>query len=131
MPQILLLEDDLSLAMQYRECLEEAGFTVFHEVNVNAAKLTLEEEQVDVAVCDILIRGVNGEAMIHGGLSLISHMKMNVKPTPKIIAVTGSNPKLHLAQHAELMNLDAVLEKPLQLSQLATEVKRLAQELAQ
>lgn len=128
MSQVLLLEDDLTLAMHYRESLEEAGLTVFHEVNVEAAKLTVQEEQIDVAVCDILIRGISGEPMVNGGISLIAFIKLNVDPKPKIVAITGSNPSLRLVQHAESMNLDAVIQKPVDLAHLVSEVVRLVPE---
>ncbi|GAB5406800.1 MAG: hypothetical protein Aurels2KO_50310 [Aureliella sp.] len=122
---ILLLEDDLVLAMHVREGLENEGWTVFHEVNARSAKVTLEEEQVDFVICDILIREVDNSISKEGGLTLIDFVKFNLTPCPPIFVITGASPKLNLVQLAEQMNVDRVFEKPVDIEDLVFEVREL------
>ncbi len=124
MANLLLLEDDLSLAMHYRQCLEQASYRVFHDVSVALAKETLKEEQIDLVLCDIIIRGPDGNTLPQGGLSLISHILLHIRPRPKIIAITGANPSLNLLRHADMMNADATMEKPFAMDDLLEEIAR-------
>lgn len=124
MANILLLEDDLSLAMHYRQSLEQASHRVFHDVSVALAKETLKEERIDLVLCDIIIRGPDGSTLPQGGLSLISHILLHIRPRPKIIAITGANPSLNLLRHADMMNADATMEKPFSVDDLLLEIER-------
>ena len=125
MLNILLLEDDLALAMHYRDVLEKRGWAVYHEVAVGPAKVTLESVPIDLAICDLLIRNVTGDPTPEGGLSLISHIKLNVRPQPKVAVISGGNSQLNLLQHAECFNVNAVLEKPVSEEELVETVEQM------
>ncbi len=120
---ILLLEDDLLLAMHVREGLENEGWTVFHEVNARSAKVTLKEEQIDFVICDILIRAIDNSVSKEGGLTLIDFVKFNLTPCPPIFVITGASPKLNVVQLAEQMKVDRVFEKPFDIEDLVYKVR--------
>ena len=56
------------------------------------AKETLKEEQIDLVLCDIIIRGPDGSTLPQGGLSLISHILLHVRPRPQDHRDYGSEP---------------------------------------
>lgn len=126
MKNILLLEDDLSLAMHYREGLEDAGYAVYHDVNVDAAKVTLEAVDVHVVITDIMLRSVKGMPSSTGGLSLLSHITLNVRPIPHLVVITGTDSQLQLLKMAETFNVAVSLEKPFAVESLIDEVNVLA-----
>lgn len=122
---ILLLEDDLALAMHIREGLEKQQWNVFHEVSTKTAKATLADEKIDFVISDILIRSPDNKLGNEGGLTLISHLLFNVSPTPPIFVITGSSPTLNLVRLAEQMNVDRVFEKPVVIDDLVYEMREL------
>ena len=125
MASLLLLEDDLALAMHYREALELKGHVVYHEVNVEQAKLTLQDVAIDIVISDIMIRDLSGAPSSRGGFSLISHIRLNIRPIPHIIVITGADSRLNLLQVAESFSAAAALEKPIDMDLLLAEVDRL------
>lgn len=125
MNRILLLEDDLLLAMHYRSVLEDAGYLVYHDVNVESAKETLTEVPIDLVITDILICDWDGRPQSSGGLSLMAHLTLNQGEKPKMIAITGTSPSLNLLQHAENFDVDVCMEKPIESKKLLSEVLRL------
>lgn len=126
MSNILLLEDDLSLAMHYREALEAAGHAVFHEVNVEQAKVTLSEVQIEIVISDIMIRDLAGQPGAAGGFSLLSHVTLYVRPIPHIIVISGTDSNLRLLEVATCFNANLSMEKPLDVDVLVAEVNILA-----
>lgn len=126
MANILLLEDDLSLAMHYRGKLESVGHLVYHEVNVNQAKHTLEEVGIEIVVCDIMIRSQNGQPSAQGGFSLLSHITLNVRPVPHVIVVTGMNAQYGVMDVAGSFNAVLAMQKPIDVDELVREVGELS-----
>lgn len=122
---VLLLEDDLALAMHLREGLERQSWSVFHEVDAKTAIATLEEERIDFAICDILIRQFDNTVRKEGGLTLIAHMQFKLDPCPPIFVITGASPVLNLARLAEQMKVDRVFEKPIDIDELVYEMREL------
>ena len=121
--QILLLEDDLALALHYREALEEAAMAVTHEITAEAAIETLNlaargGEPIDLVITDILIRASDQTLMKTGGLTLISHIALNVRPKPKTIAISGADQSLGVFRHARILQVDETLDKPVDVREL-------------
>lgn len=57
---ILLLEDDSALARLTKEFLQQEGFVVSCANQAHRAKLLLEQQQIDLLLCDVMLPGVNG-----------------------------------------------------------------------
>lgn len=125
MLNILLLEDDFLLAMEYREHLEKCGHTVYHEVDDKSALATLEEVNIDVAVIDILMRDWTGQVRTSGGFTLIGAIQTRKEIRIPIVAISGTAPNLGVLQHAEAIMVGATLEKPIDLEELSSEIERL------
>ena len=96
MKTVLIMEDQPELASYWREALETAGYNVIHAIDFEEAASCLEMRQVQVVVSDMLIRDEHDNTSKTGGLTLLSHICLNVKPMPKIIAVSGAHPDLHI-----------------------------------
>lgn len=123
--RILVLDDDLEFAMYLREKLEDAGYAVFHDVAADSAIRTLEEEKVDAVISDIIIRDGDGTIEPQGGMTLLSYINLKIKPRPVVVALTGSNEKLGLLKHAELLAVDYTAQKPVDLDNLVEELNGL------
>ena len=123
--RILLLEDDLELAMHYRDLLEEAGWEVYHEDHPDGAKETLQQTRVDVVVCDLIIRGSDGMPLPCGGLTLMNFIQLRLEYPVRVLAITGTSPDLQLLAYAESFRIDGSLRKPVDPDRLVSEVGRL------
>lgn len=120
---ILLLEDDLVYAMHVRERLEQEGWIVYHEVNSAVARQTIEEEDIDVLITDLVIRDVKGKPTNDGGLTMINYVRSRVPNPPLIIAMTGTPPALALLRIAESMKADYSIEKSAELDELVNIIR--------
>ncbi len=110
--KILLLEDDRELASYWQNTIEDAGHRVVTFHTVDEAIAYLKGTGVDVVITDMLIRGETGSLSNKGGLTLLSHINLFVKPRPLVIAVTGASPDLNLSLHTEALNADHFVTKP-------------------
>ena len=125
MKTILIMEDQPELASHWREHLEDAGFNVVHASNFAEAVSVLETRDVDVVISDMLIHDDDDRPSKTGGLSLLSHLVLHVKPIPKTIAVSGAHPQLNILRHAELLKANECIVKPFTAEELVNIVKRL------
>ena len=118
MNTVLIMEDESQLASYWREALEAAGYIVIHASDFAEAVAVLETRDVDVVVSDMLIRDEDDRPSSTGGLSLMTHLRLHVRPVPKIVAVSGAHPDLHILRHAELLHAAACIVKPFSAEEL-------------
>jgi CheY-like chemotaxis protein len=112
--RILLLEDDRELAAYWKSALEERGYYVAHESNVDSAILALKfAKPFDLVITDILIRDADDRVGTKGGFTLLTHVSLNMREKPKMIAISGANASLNVLRHAELLRADRTLTKPI------------------
>ena len=128
MKTVLIMEDQLELATFWREALEDAGYRVLYASKMEDAASFLYTDDIDVVVTDMLIRGSDNEIQPSGGLSLLSHINLHVDHPPKIIAVSGAHPDLHVLKHAESMGADRCIGKPITPEELLATVSELSEE---
>ncbi|QSX37691.1 response regulator transcription factor [Shewanella sedimentimangrovi] len=57
---ILLLEDDPELTRLIKLCLENEGYMVSTCANANRAEFILQQQQVDLLICDVMLPGRSG-----------------------------------------------------------------------
>lgn len=125
MKTILILEDDLDLATHWQEHLEDAGHCAIHASDFAAATSVLDTKEVHLVISDMLIR-VGGEVIKRdGGISLMSHINLHVRPRPWVIAVSGAHPDLNVLGHAKVMKAVKTFSKPVDVSELVGAVAEL------
>ena len=109
---ILILEDDPRIAEHWKSLLERAGYRVFHEVDADRAIQVADEEPIDLIITDIFIRESDTAFKPRGGLSLLAHTSVNVRPRPKAIAITGASTSLNIEAHVHIFRGTKTLTKP-------------------
>ena len=57
---ILLLENDNALARLTKEFLQQEGYVVSCANQAHRAKLLLEQQQIDLLLCDVMLPGISG-----------------------------------------------------------------------
>ena len=112
------MEDEPQLAAYWREALEATGYIVVHANNYEEAVSILEKSEVQVVVSDMLIRDEDDRPSSTGGLSLMTYLRLHVRPVPKIVAVSGAHPDLHILRHAEVLHAAACIVKPFSAEEL-------------
>lgn len=134
MAYIIVLEDDLTLAVSLRNALTDAGHTVMLANTVDAAMDVLDETLPDLVIADILIKDGNRLAA-RGGISLISHLSnwaMQGGPTIPIIAISGgfsAAVEIDALKMAGQMGAHYLLPKPFEADALVGLVARALTEL--
>ena len=128
MKTVLILEDQHELASYWREFIEEAGYRVVHALNMGDATSFLNVNSIDIIVTDMLIRDEEAELQPSGGLTLLSHINLHVDNPPKIIAVSGAHPDLHVLKHAKSMGADRCIGKPFTPAELLSIISELLSE---
>lgn len=115
MGKILVVEDDedtLSALMLY---LKTTGYEIMGANNGGTGLQQLRKEPVDLVVTDLLMPGTDGFAVIE-------EVKKKHPQTP-VIAISGGSSDLkkqNLLKTAQLMGVDATLEKPFSPNELVT-----------
>ena len=128
MKTVLIMEDQLELVGYWREALENAGYRVRHARRMEEASSFLEVDEIDLVVTDMLIRDEDNELVSSGGLTLLGYLNLNIRISPKIIAVSGAHPDLHVLQHAKSLGADRCIGKPFTPEELLTNVSELLSE---
>ena len=85
MPRILIMEDNLQLALEWREAFELSGHEVLLTHSGEEAIQVLRDGGVDLVVSDLFV------ARGKGGLSVIGALRTMGKEAPPVIAVTGAS----------------------------------------
>ncbi|WP_394689605.1 response regulator [Hoeflea sp.] len=120
MPNVLILEDDLTLSDQWQTALEKEGYAVDCVDNVSAALTLCEQTEYKVIIVDMFLRDGAGNLKKEGGLtflSLVYKKKLGKKlHFAKTIAVTGATQSEHFLydplESARSTAVDATLRKP-------------------
>lgn len=120
---ILLLEDDLRIAEHWKALLEDAGYRIFHTVDTDDAIAVLHEESIDLILTDIFIRDSESSFKLRGGISLLAHASVNVRPSPKAIAITGASASLNIEAHVHIFRGAKTIVKPVSDEALLDAVK--------
>src|SRR3954451_24765450 len=112
--RILVVDDEPSIRLLCRVNLELDGHEVLEAHSLATARTALAEEDVDVVVLDVHLRG-------EGTDPLVTECRGQQPPIP-VVLVTGSVE----VTDSGLSDADAVLPKPFELEQLLSTVRDLA-----
>lgn len=126
MANILIFEDDVTLAESWQEVLEASGHTVEQTANLDAAMAKIYEGHIDIAFVDIFIQKER-QQVPRGGIMLISKINMiSLEHKPWLIAVSGRShdPSLSVLEVATKVGANEYLKKPVDLQTLLSVVDR-------
>jgi DNA-binding NtrC family response regulator len=112
--RILVVDDEPSIRLLCRVNLELDGHEVLEAESIATVRETLADEDVDLVVLDVHLRGERSDA-------LVAECHARRPPIP-VLLVTGSVD----VTHPGLASADAILPKPFELDQLLSTVRRLA-----
>jgi CheY-like chemotaxis protein len=109
---ILVADDNRGFAELVRATLEEAGYEVVTASTGLAAVACMEKHDIGVAVLDVLMPGVSGDA--------VAERLRAIDPTLRILLMTGSDEPFAAGTGLP------VLRKPFPQEELLAAVRRLA-----
>lgn len=109
---ILVADDNRGFAELVRATLEEAGYDVVTASTGLAAVACMEKHDIGVAVLDVLMPGVSGDA--------VAERLRAIDPTLRILLMTGSDEPFAVGSGLP------VLRKPFPQEELLEAVRRLA-----
>jgi DNA-binding NtrC family response regulator len=112
--RVLVVDDDSSIRLLCRINLELDGHEVLEAHSLGTARAMLAEEDVDVVVLDLHLRGERSDPLVAECLAR--------RPPIPVVLVTGSVE----VTESGLSDADAVLPKPFELEQLLSTVRELA-----
>ena len=112
--RILVVDDDPSIRFLCRINFELEGHEVMEAYSLTSARATLKEEDIDVVVLDVHLRGERSDPLV-----VECHAQ---RPPIPVVLVTGSVE----VTDPGLSEADAILPKPFELNQLLSTVRDLA-----
>ena len=118
-PLVLIVEDDLSTRLMYREYLSMSGFRIIDAHNGKQALEKAREQRPDAVVTDLAVPGLDGFEFCRE-----LQQSADTRMIP-ILAVTGHSEYLdepHRFRHAGISH---VLLKPCDLAEIERELRRL------
>lgn len=119
LPLVLIVEDDFSTRVMYREYLSDAGFRIVDAHNGHQALAKAREVQPDAIVTDLAVPGMDGFEFCR------ALKQLNGMSGIPILAVTGHSEYLDQPDRFTQAGIAEVLVKPCSLSLIARELRRL------
>ncbi len=114
MKKILLVDDEESIQIVYREEFEDEGYQVFSALNGTTALEKFKEEEPDLVILDIQMPGMNG-------IEVLRQMKMLKPAVPVVLSSAYQEFKRDLGTWAS----DEYVVKSGNLDELKKAVRRL------
>ena len=118
-PLVLIVEDDRSLRLMYREHLLMAGFRIIDAHNGHQALEKVREQHPDAVVTDLAVPGIDGFEFCRA-----LHKHHDTRTIP-IIAVTGHPEYLDEPDRFRQAGIAHVLTKPCDPDVIAHQLRRL------
>lgn len=123
--KILILEDDLALASQIRVALEQEGFQVFLVRDADAAIEVLENDDMQLVIADMMIRKSDGTYDPKGGLTVLTHVNLNMALKPPVVTITGAAPETALVLISNSMGAAMSFSKPIKMPEFIESVNQI------
>ena len=118
-PLVLIVEDDLSTRLMYREHLSRCGFRIVDAHNGHQALAKVKELQPDAVVTDLNVPGMDGFEFCR------TLRRSAVTRTIPILAVTGHSQYLDEPERFRQAGISHVFTKPCPPDAIARELRRL------
>lgn len=134
MSRVLLMEDDVELAMELATELQDIGHDVALARSGSEARAELWHWDFDLLITDIIVRR-GGRPVPDGGLGLISWVRHTTISTPglkylPIIAISAEQTRAGMGfilPTADRVGADRVFEKPVSIDALQEAIEMLTQ----
>ena len=114
---VLVIDDDIFTLRLLESLLNQAGFQVFQTDNTHEALNILEENNIDVITCDVMMPEVDGIAF----LETLKKNPISAKIPVVIITAAGRQEVLDKAQS---LGASTILEKPFTADQVKEALKQ-------
>lgn len=118
-PLILIVEDDLSTRVMYRDYLSRCGFRIVDAHNGHQALAKVHELQPDAVVTDLNVPGLDGFAFCR------TLQQSAVTRAIPILAITGHSQYLDEPERFRGAGISHVFTKPCAPDAIAHELRRL------
>lgn len=122
---LLMLESDLQFARSVRQILEHPARRLIHTRSVPDACGILDREDVDLVICELVLREEDGTPCEVGGLSLINHLLLRTGTCPPIIALSNGNSDTGILRHARQLGVASAIQRPVDVEELVCEVDQI------
>ena len=123
-PLILIVEDDLSTRLMYREHLSRCGFRIVDAHNGHQALAKVHELQPDAVVTDLNVPGMDGFEFCR------TLQQSAVTRTIPILAITGHSQYLDEPDRFRHAGISHVFTKPCAPDAIAHELRRLLDDVS-
>lgn len=126
---IFIFEDNLRLASEWHDYLQDRGHLIAHASTLKEAHLFLKYNTFDIAVLDVFIRDETNTPLPEGGVSLMSFIKLEIPKynRPRCIGITGASPSMvKKFDPLRAMGADLNLYKPISAEELCVAIENLA-----
>jgi len=123
MAHILVIDDDPSVLLLFKQFLGNAGYSVELADNGKSGMETMKRQKPDLIITDIMMPEMDG-------LELLMEIKKNHSGIP-VIAISGGMKILpvNFLHHAEKFGAGRALQKPVELATLLRAVQELLGEV--
>jgi len=130
---VLIFEDDIQLALDWKREFIKYGFDVEHAWDVDNAISLCNQKKFDVIICDVFIKDNSGKLKNEAGVTLISRLRyeMNGGPTwgktVPILVVTGATPNFgfDVLKLIRTMGTNLTMRKPFSPSNLVERIQEI------
>lgn len=119
MYRLLIIDDDVDLALSLKEILQTYGFSVEIAYNGREGIVMQKKNQYDLIITDIIMPEMDG-------LEVIMWVRVN-SPTTKIIVVSGGGyfDSMDYLKMAKELGAHCVIQKPFEIDRIKFEIERL------
>ena len=118
-PLVLIVEDDLSTRLMYREYLAMSGFRIIDAHNGKQALEKVREQRPDAVVTDLAVPGMDGFEFCRA-----LQQSPDTRTIP-ILAVTGHSEYLDEPNRFRDAGISHVLIKPCEPAEIEREIRRM------
>lgn len=124
---VLILEDDVAIALQWQKALQNAGFDVLVTHDADSAIEVFTSNDINVCIIDFMIRE-GGVPTANGGVKFLNSIDSKARATKKIIGVSGLTqgwPAIDAKPFLLTFGAQIFLEKPIDTDLLIKEINNL------
>lgn len=115
MVKIVLLEDDMNLALVIKKRLQNAGHDVMHIHDPNDVNENITRDDIDIVVTDMMMPGITGT-------DVLVNLSLTNNP-PKVVAMSASSTHL---ETAKTFGATEIFQKPFNMVDFLDRIKELA-----
>jgi len=119
MAHILIIDDDGSIQLLFKQFLKDKGYSVSSASDGHKGIALMKQQKPDLIITDILMPEMDG-------LEVICEIK-NTHPGLPVIAISGGmrSGRINFLPHAKTFGASRVFEKPVSLATLLAAVQEL------